>query len=279
MIYLLYNSKSNHGRALRAARKLKKKFEKKETVELQDILGISGKEKAFVSTKTKEDGIVLIGGDGTVDQFFNRIYPVEIQCRLFMYASGRGNDLARDYKKHGLFELTHLCNKLPLIKTNGTEQSVFINGVGMGVDSMVCQQQRDNAVAKVKESYFKISLRVFKTFKTYQLDLEVDNKSYHFNNVWFFVCNNGRYFGGGMKITPQAKREDDLLDICIVHNIKLWSLLMVFPLVFIGKHIWFRKKSITMLKGKHIIVKPLGCQTLQRDGEVLEGIEQIEIRR
>lgn len=61
-----------------------------------------------------------------------------------------------------------------------------------------------------------------------------------------------------------AVREDEVLDICVVHNIKLRTLLFIFPLVFLGWHTRIRKKNVTFLKGRKITIIPQGCQILQK---------------
>lgn len=279
MYYILYNGKSNNGKAVRQANRVAKKISKFSESRLISVYDIAGKENELCKDLTKDDAVVIVGGDGTINQMLNRINTKEINFRVFISASGRGNDLSRDYKPRIFFEITHLVKDLPSIKINDKDNFYFINGVGMGVDSMVCNQQIENAHARIKKSYFSIALRVFRSFVPYSLDIIVDGEKKHFDNVWFFVCNNGRYFGGGMKITPKAIREDDLLDICVVHNIKLWSLLIIFPLVFLGLHQHFRKKSLTFIQGKKIIAKPFGCTLLQRDGEISYDVNTIEVTR
>lgn len=280
MIYILYNDKSNRGRPIREAKRLGKKLRrKKKEYHSFSIFDIDKKELEFHQKLTSHDQLILIGGDGTLHYYFNKIYPNLIVYRVFIKACGRGNDFSRDYKKHKLFEITHLVNDFPKLIINGKEEYVFLNGVGMGVDSLVCLEQLNNAKIKVKESYFKVALRVFKNFKPYSLDIEIDGVFYHYDKVWFFVCNHGCYFGGGMKITPMAKREDDHLDICIVHGIKLRKLLLIFPIVFLGLHRYILKKYIHFYHAKHVIVNPKNCNTLQKDGEIALAVEHIEIKR
>ena len=278
MYYFLYNEKSNHGKSIKMAMKYVKKFNKKGiSSEIVNLLTIN--ERDFLYRLNADDAVVLIGGDGTYHQFFNHIYPLKPKCRVFALSCGRGNDFARDYKKKKMFEITHLINDLPTININDRESYLFVNGVGMGVDSMVCQYQMDNAINNKRESYFKIALRVFKKFKPYSLDISVDGVDYHFDHVWFFVCNNGKYFGGGMKITPKAIREDDHLNICVVNKAKLWKLILIFPSIFLGIHTFFGRKYITMLKGKNITVNNIECDILQRDGEVSYNVNKITIER
>ena len=279
MYYILYNEKSNQGRAVKVAAKLYKKLSKKNETRLISVFDILGREKEYIAELNPEDIIVVIGGDGTFHQFVNAIKPNKINCRVFALASGTGNDFSRDYNRKKMFEITHLINDLPLLTINNEKEYVFLNGAGIGVDSMVCHEQ--DAVAKrgEKSSYFKIALKVIKNFKPYTLDLTVDGKTHHFEKVWFFVCNNGRFFGGGMKITPKAVREDDVLDVCVVHNISVKKLICILPTVFLGWHVMF-KKYVTILRGKHIVADPNGgCDVLQRDGEVSIGVDKIEVRR
>lgn len=280
MYYILYNDKSNRGKPIWKARKLARRLKRKNiTYKLYSFLELNGQIKDFHNSLNNQDRVYLVGGDGTFHYYLNYVFPEYISYRVFIVACGRGNDLARDYKRHKPFEITHLVNSLPTITVNEDQRQVFINGIGMGVDSKVCDRQNKNAILKKRESYFKVALHVFKTFKPYPLDIIIDGKEQHYEKVWFFVCNHGCYFGGGMKITPKAVREDEYLDICIVHDIKLWSLLMVFPLVFLGLHRFFRKKYLDFIKAKHIIAKPRDCDVLQLDGEVMHQVNQIEVHR
>jgi diacylglycerol kinase family enzyme len=48
---------------------------------------------------------------------------------------------------------------------------------------------------------------------------------------------NAPLYGGGMKIAPQAKMDDGLLDVCIVGAVGRFRLLRVFPTVYSGNHL------------------------------------------
>lgn len=279
MYYILYNEKSNKGRAVRVAAKLHRKLSKKNETRVISVFDILGREKEYIAELHPEDIVVVIGGDGTFHQFVNAIKPNKVNCRVFALASGTGNDFSRDYNRKKMFEITHLINDLPLLTINNEKEHVFLNGCGIGVDSLVCYEQEQAMKKNEKTSYLKVALKVIKNFKPFTLDLTIDGKAYHYEKVWFFVCNNGKYFGGGMKVTPKAVREDDVLDICVVHNIGVKKLIFILPTVFLGWHVMF-KKHVTMIRGKHVLADPHGaCDILQRDGEVSVGVDKIEVRR
>ena len=48
---------------------------------------------------------------------------------------------------------------------------------------------------------------------------------------------NTPFYGGGMKIAPQAKMDDGLLDVCIVGSVDRFRLLRLLPSVYSGKHL------------------------------------------
>jgi diacylglycerol kinase (ATP) len=48
---------------------------------------------------------------------------------------------------------------------------------------------------------------------------------------------NAPLFGGGMKIAPQAKMDDGLLDVCVVGAVDRLRLLRLFPTVYSGNHL------------------------------------------
>jgi diacylglycerol kinase family enzyme len=87
---------------------------------------------------------------------------------------------------------------------------------------------------------------------------------------------NGRYFGGGMKITPSSNRRDREMELCVIHSVNFFKLLLIFPLIFLGKHMWFKQVGISVVKGKHFILKADIPQAFQSDGEVVKDVREFE---
>jgi diacylglycerol kinase family enzyme len=52
---------------------------------------------------------------------------------------------------------------------------------------------------------------------------------------------NTPIYGGGMKIAPQAKMDDGVLDICIVGSVDPFKLFCMFPTVYAGRHLKIRE--------------------------------------
>lgn len=52
---------------------------------------------------------------------------------------------------------------------------------------------------------------------------------------------NTSFYGGGMKVAPQARMDDGLLDVCLVGAMRPWRLLRLFPTVYSGRHLKVRE--------------------------------------
>ncbi len=70
------------------------------------------------------------------------------------------------------------------------------------------------------------------------------------------ACANGRYFGGGMMIAPDAATDDGQLDVVIVRGTSKLSLLADLRLVYAGAH--GGRPFCTILRGRKVVVEPVG---------------------
>ena len=276
MYYVLYNPMSNKGLSNKEVEKLVKQLETEDQVSMVNILEIHNSEREFISKIKEDEKVVICGGDGTVNRFLNAIIDLEYNCRLFVFQCGSGNDLAREFDKQKMFEITDLAHNLPYAVINGEKKLVFINGIGMGFDAVVCAKKEEAYRNGVKKGYTSIVMETFKEYEKYSVDLEIDGKDYHFDDVWCFVVNHGKYFGGGMKITPKADRYDGMLDFCIVHSLSKGKFLTVFPTIFLGTHIKL-ENYVTYIQCKSLKVKQIGANILQADGEVSYDVNSLEV--
>ena len=269
MKHIWYNPLSSKGIAKKYAYKLYKKLKDKEEIKLHKIKTFADFDD-IKSITADDDEVILVGGDGALHYFVCAMQNIDFKFKVFLYRAGSGNDFAREHKGR-LFEITNEIKNLPYVTYNRVDEDgstkevkeYFINGMGSGIDAQVCYNVNH---AKVKSSYFKIAVNTFKTFKNYSINITVDGEKYHYDNVWFCAVQNGKYFGGGMKIAPYAKRDDDYLDIYIITSPKRRKVVTLFPTIFIGKHVWF-KKVVKYHKGSNIEIEIEDYDLLQVDGE------------
>jgi diacylglycerol kinase (ATP) len=115
-----------------------------------------------------------------------------------------------------------------------------------------------------KLGYTICVLKSLKNFKPFEIEMTIDGHRFR-ERVMLITVANGPYYGGGMKIAPQAIMDDGVLDICIVKEISKLELLRQFPKVFNGTHITHPK--IIMASGKKIKITSDESREIFSDGE------------
>ena len=277
MHYILYNPLSSNGTSKKHVAKIEEllKSENKE-YEILDLVEIAKDINPYVEKIHRDDKLIIVGGDGTLHRFVNGIRHIQNNSEVFLYRGGTGNDFSRDFPKQMLINITEYIKNLPNVKVNGSDE-LFLNGCGFGVDGAVCEMMDDKTNKKKGLNYFKSAIMLLKNFKQYELELEVDGVRHTYKNVWFTVVNHGKYFGGGMAISPDSDRTDRVLEAVVVHSVTFIKILFIFPLIFIGKHMWFKHLGISVLKGQHFKAVASAPQTFQTDGEVIKKVKEFEI--
>jgi diacylglycerol kinase (ATP) len=184
------------------------------------------------------DAFLLIGGDGTVHQALSAIAETDLPFGFL--PCGRGNDFARNMglsknlKNNCSFPSNPSFHKIDL---PGINNIPFVSIAYVGFDAEV------NKLANDRRGYFGGTLgyivcvlKALKTFRPFEVEITIDDHSFR-ERVMMVTVANAPFYGGGMKIAPEAIMNDGLLDICIVKEISKLELLQQFPKVFKGTHV------------------------------------------
>ena len=220
------------------------------------------------------DAILLSGGDGTVHDALPAILNANIP---FGYLpGGRGNDFSRNtgfttnLRKSCSIPSNPLFHQLDLPIIN---QTPFISTAYVGFDAEVNRLANDGkGYFGGKLGYTICVLKSLRNFKPFEIEMTIDGHRFR-ERVMLITVANGPYYGGGMKIAPQAIMDDGVLDICIVKEISKLELLRQFPKVFNGTHITHPK--IIMASGKKIKITSDESREIFSDGEYV-GVLPVE---
>lgn len=277
--YVLYNPKSKRGKIEKILKQIKKKLKGHNIItgSLLDIKNVDD----FLKSLNKTDKIIIVGGDGTLHHLANALAGKKIlQDILVTRKGGTGNDFVRSIKKGkkgDFIKINDYLKDLP-VEINEGKETRFLNSVGLGIDAYVCFLVEGSDGPKTEGNYFRSAYKAFRVSKPHNIELTVDGVTTEHKKVWFSVICNGKYFGGGMKISPKSKRLDDELEVVIVKGISKAVLFMIFPSIYLGIHGIFRK-YVKFFKGRHIIVKTDMHTHIQYDGEAYYPRNRIEVKR
>lgn len=274
MKYVLFNPLAFNNKALELYLEVKptllEKFGEFEEIDLTKY-----DKDAFFKNVSKEDTIIVVGGDGTLNVFANNVKEYGIDCEMYYCKGGNGNDFLADVKEtpdQVIVYLNPYLKRLPKITVNGMTR-YYLNGIGYGIDGMVCEvADKMRSEGKSDINYASLSIKLLlHGYKCPNATVLVDGKEYKFKKVWLCSAMNGRYYGGGMKIAPNQDRLGDDLSLSVISNSGKLSTLLIFPKIFKGEHVK-NKKITTILKGKKITVSFTIPTALQIDGETVLNV-------
>ena len=258
MWILLYNPTSGGGKGLKESNRVKDFFESqgKEFIPIFGNSYLDAKRKlaeCLTLNKNQIKGVVVVGGDGMVHMAIQ--YLASTSIPMFLVPAGTGNDFARALG----CDLKNPTKDLVLIDTE-PPQPIDVGSVGdryfaailsTGFDSVVNERANRLTWIRGRMKYNVAILLVLSTFKPKEYRFKIDGNQFTTKAMLIAVSNSESY-GGGMKVTPDAKIDDGLFDVMILGPISKWEFLKVFPKVFSGAHI--HHPAVKIMRGKHISI-------------------------
>ena len=144
-------------------------------------------------------------------------------------------------------------------------QAWFANVASVGMSGAIAQRANDTSKALGgKVSYVWATFAVFARWSNGEVTVTVDGERRH-ARMHDVVVANGPYFGGGMKICPEADPADGTFDVLLIGDLTKSDLLLTLPKTFRGKHLPHPKAEL--LRGTRVTVETPEPLPLQLDGE------------
>ena len=277
MFNVLYNPLAGHTSENELKNNLKTLVE--DELEFYDVTKI---ENLASFLDGKQDKILLVGGDGTLNKFINAVDTDNLKNSVWYYAAGSGNDFWTDIGKtlgDKPVCIDEYLKDLPVVIINGKEYK-FINGVGYGIDGWCCEVADELKAKGKKVNYTSIAIKglLFK-FKPANATVTVDGVTKTYKRCWIAPTMNGRCYGGGMYATPDQDRlnKERKVSCCFLHGSGKLKTLMIFPGIFKGKHVE-HTKQVEVLRGKQVTVKFDTPVAAQIDGETILGVTEYTVK-
>lgn len=267
MNYILFNPKSNSENNDLNIIPGKEELERRGVKQIS-LLDLDVRE--FSKSLTEGDRVLICGGDGTLHHFANNTHGITFPCPIFLVRSGTGNDFLNDIGQSGtedLIDVREYIKDLPAVDIDG-ERRYFINGIGMGIDGAVCDGvEKYKARTGKKANYTAIALELLMyKYKRPCATVTVDGVTRQYKDVWMASAMHGRYFGGGMMISPTQDRNTGKLSVMVMHGGSRPKVLTIFPSVFKGTHIK-HKEIVEIFEGDEVTVTFDRPIAFQADGE------------
>jgi diacylglycerol kinase (ATP) len=220
--------------------------------------------------------LVVVGGDGSVYEAANGIAGRD-DVELTMVPRGTGRDFVRTFGITGkpaevaataLGGATRVLDlgRVTYRSWSGVEETAwFANVASAGMSGAIAQRANETTKALGgKVSYAWATLAVFARWQNGEVRVDVDGES-RSGRMQDVVVANGRYFGGGMKICPDAEPDDGVFDVLTIGDVSRVELLQTMPKLYRGTHLPHKKGEL--LRGRVVTVESDDSLPIELDGE------------
>lgn len=221
---------------------------------------------AHLAVSQGVEGIVAIGGDGTLSEIVNGIG--ESGVTMYFVPCGTGNDLARSlpFSKDPAEAFVQQLDGVPARMDIGQiNDTYFLNISGAGFDVEVLRQV-DNYkhLGHGLKPYLLGLIAALKNFRPFSCQLLLDGQEFA-RRLTILSVANGRYFGGGMCPAPGADLADGEFEVVLIDKLPRFAVPFLLPFFILGKHTHL--PPVKVCKCREVLVRSEGM-TVNIDGEL-----------
>lgn len=215
------------------------------------------------------DYLVAVGGDGTVNEVVNAHLDSgkHKEILIGIIPHGRGNDFVKSLgiqkNIRSLFQAiqnnSFISVDVGLLTFNDPNKVAinrcFINIADIGLGGLATQMIRTSP--KYLGANISYAWAIFKSLISYKSQkVKISTPDWIYEGDIISACMaNGKYFGSGLCIAPDAKIDDGIAEIVLIGNVGIWDYLTKIPLLKKGKKInhpevYYKKSMSCMIESQ-----------------------------
>ncbi|WP_425446535.1 YegS/Rv2252/BmrU family lipid kinase [Dethiothermospora halolimnae] len=217
------------------------------------------------------DGIIVCGGDGTVNEVATGIMKGGRKIPVGILAAGTVNDFANFMeipKTPKEFCNMIMENKTVDVDLGRANDKYFVNVAAGGLLTNVAHQVPSDAKTILgRIAYYIEGLKEIpkQMFKPITVNIDSDEYSVEDEEIFLFLISNSSSIGGFKKLAPKAEVVDGYLDCIIIKKSELQHIFHILIRIMRGEHI--THPNVEYFKTKKITVQCEGDVDIDVDGE------------
>ncbi len=192
------------------------------------------------------DALGALGGDGTLNGVVNGVLTsTRPDTPVFFVPAGRGKDTSRTLPA---WEERLLVGDLPesrrrqvdigKVTTPAGQERYFINESSIGVSAFAARRANTYPRMFGKASYLAGAMHGIAVEHPFRATLTtVEGTTHDLERCHIIAVSNGRFFGGGLEISPRADMNDGLLNIVALADASLRDIAAALPRLFRATHL------------------------------------------
>lgn len=230
------------------------------------------------------DVVVAVGGDGTWSNVADRLVASGRDDIVFaLLPSGTGNDFSRNlgYDPRNPAVAVRVLAEghvravdvgrvdTPTASEHDPdrwEPRHFLNLVGFGFDIAVIDAAAGAHFLRGELLYKVTALQQLFRFRGIDVELVPSRRKGRDGHLLMLTVSNGRYFGGGFPIAPEARIDDGKLHACRISDARPLTRLRLFNLAERGRHV--TSERVEVIDDEAFRLRFAGPVRFEMDGDV-----------
>lgn len=222
--------------------------------------------KAAKQASAAGETVVALGGDGLVGTIASALLG---EGPMGVLPGGRGNDFARSLGIPA--DVRAACDVLAsgqehLLDLGQANGRPFACIASVGIDSVANRIANETKLIRGNLVYAYAALRALASWKPASFTVTLDGERHQFAG-YNVIAANSSYYGGGMKVAPDADLTDGMLDVVFTGDVSKRRFLANLPKVFSGKHV--DEANIKSFRAHEVRIEADRPFTVYADGEPL----------
>jgi diacylglycerol kinase (ATP) len=240
-----------------------------------------GRRLALEEASAGRQLVVAFGGDGTISEVVDGLVAAGKTTELGIIPRGTGGDFRRSVclpekvaqaAIHVQKAQVHRIDvgRARFVAEDGSPASrCFVNVASFGFSADVAtRSNRSSKKMGAHLSFLGATMSSLVRYENIEVRIRVDGGPAQRTTVLMGAVGNGCFFGGGMKICPQGRLDDGILDLVVVGDMGRLRLMTVISSVYQGNHL--KLKEVDSQRARTVEVAPADPDAripIELDGE------------
>jgi diacylglycerol kinase (ATP) len=225
---------------------------------------------ARAAIKDGTELVIGVGGDGTMNEIANGFYEdrriINPVATLGLVPAGTGCDLFRSLNiPVGLKGALRVLTDAPAVRMdvgrvrfagNGgvPDERVYLNVADFGLGGEVVREVSERRLQRKASSYVRCLISTMVRYRNKRVRIRVDGRDLPDGEYLIGAVANGKIFGKGMKVAPDAQLDDGLFDAVLVRGFRFLEFCRHGWKLMNGSHVTHPK--VTVVRGRRVEAWP-----------------------
>ena len=240
---------------------------------------------------TKYSTVIAVGGDGTVHEVVNGLLRASSEgetIALGVVPLGNGDDFAKmippqttiggkvfDWHiaiekiaqgQTKLFDVGRMSGN-QLRSEQGNKPEYFMNGMDIGFGAQAALNfTKVPSFFTGMAAYLAAIMKTLIDYHIPKVSIQIDDQKAFEQSTTMTAITNGRCFGSGFWVCPEAQVDDGLLDVMVTQSVGRLKILRLIPKIMKGTHV--NEPILKNYRARRVVINSEHPLVVEADGEI-----------